>query len=55
MKILVEFDFSEDWEKYCPDNEQKIHDIIDPQIDGVEYRIISTTTNVHGEEIIKIV
>jgi len=38
--IIVKFTFDEAWEECCPDDSLKIHDIIDPQQDGVEYEIL---------------
>jgi len=40
MKLLVEFELDESWDAYIPDNEEKLKNLIKPQLEGVTTRIV---------------
>ena len=43
MKLLVEFELDESWDAYIPNNEEKLKNLINPQLDGVTMRLVDNS------------
>jgi hypothetical protein len=40
MKLLVEFELDESWDAYIPDNNEKLKNLIKPQLEGVKATVV---------------